>query len=301
MRIGDNVNFLSHNEIAWLTDIVQRRGKMDLTRVHPALALLLAGSVFCIGSAEAGLRLVERERVVLKLRPLTTLQAEGEYELRLPLDQEGHLSMEVRWPDEESLSRIDLRAGQRPRATGQGQTIDLHADVTLPGGAKRQARRTLVFTDSAMELFELLRDQDDRSLVLAVVAEVQSELALPGAGSSGQPIQLLLEIERMEAGEATPLETNQLSTLVGEAVSYSFQIETAHGSESLRLELIPHSISGDLVQIELELSGVLPGPEGPVVIGRKEHWLGSRGASSSISLEAGEPPAGYRFLVTPRF
>jgi hypothetical protein len=263
------------------------------------LLLWLAAGAIAGGATVADIRLIERDRVVLKVRPLTPEAVE--HELRLAPGGDGLLSLEVRWPDRDSLSRIDLHARERSQPAGQGKTIDLHADVTLPDGAIREASRTLVLEESATELFELLRSAADRSLTLAIVAEVETELTLPAPGKAGLPVHLRVEVERMEAGKATPLESNQLSTFAGEAVTYSFHIDTGDGSESLRLELLPHSINGDLLQIDLDLSGVLPAADGPMVIARKEHWLGSRGASSSVTLETGEPPTGYRFIVTPRF
>ena len=41
--------------------------------------------------------------------------------------------------------------------------------------------------------------------------------------------------------------------------------------------------------------------QGVMLMSRKEQWLATRGATSSLTLETGEPPRGYRFLVTPYF
>ena len=60
-------------------------------------------------------------------------------------------------------------------------------------------------------------------------------------------------------------------------------------------------ILGDVAEIEVEISGMLPGPEGLKLVSRTEQWFSSRLSTSTAALEAGDPPTGYRFRVTPRF
>ena len=68
------------------------------------------------------------------------------------------------------------------------------------------------------------------------------------------------------------------------------------------MRLFPAQLVGDTLRIDVEISGTLPDGEGSVaVISRTEQWLSTSGATSSLALETGEPPKGFRFRVTPRF
>ncbi len=98
------------------------------------------------------------------------------------------------------------------------------------------------------------------------------------------------------------LEKDQLQTFVGQPVTYSFRLGQPGEAESGSVRLLPAQLVGDTLRIEVEMSGTLPDGEGSVaVISRTEQWLSSSGATSSLALETGEPPRGFRFRVTPRF
>ena len=71
--------------------------------------------------------------------------------------------------------------------------------------------------------------------------------------------------------------------------------------ESVLVRLTPLKLFGDVAQIEMEISAALPDGDTTRRIERKEQWLASRDTTSSVTLEAGQPPRGYRFLVTARF
>ena len=73
------------------------------------------------------------------------------------------------------------------------------------------------------------------------------------------------------------------------------------GLEAVRLSLLPASISGELVTIDAEITGALPGGAGTTLLSRRERIVASKRATSSLSATAGTPPAGYRFQVTPEF
>ena len=38
-----------------------------------------------------------------------------------------------------------------------------------------------------------------------------------------------------------------------------------------------------------------------ILVSRQEQWLSTKGTTSTLSLASGEPPTGFRFVVTPRF
>mgnify|MGYP001269063210 CR=1 FL=1 len=64
---------------------------------------------------------------------------------------------------------------------------------------------------------------------------------------------------------------------------------------------MPASIAGDLVTIDADISGALPGTGGTTLVSRRERIVASRGATSRVRATAGTPPAGYQFQVTPEF
>jgi hypothetical protein len=105
----------------------------------------------------------------------------------------------------------------------------------------------------------------------------------------------------MSVRDLARLETNELHTFVGQSVEYSFRMGQDAGLEAVRLSVLPVSISGDVVTIDAEISGALPGADGTVLSSRKQRIVASRGATSPITATAGTPPAGYRFQVTPDF
>ena len=97
------------------------------------------------------------------------------------------------------------------------------------------------------------------------------------------------------------LETNQLSTFVGQSVQYAFRRGAEESLEAVTLDLLPVSITGDLVTIQADVSGALPGSDGASLLSRHERIVASRRATSALAATSGTPPAGYRFQVTPDF
>jgi len=61
------------------------------------------------------------------------------------------------------------------------------------------------------------------------------------------------------------------------------------------------SISGDLITIQVQISGVLPSSDGPALLSRTERIIASRGSTTMVAATVGTPPSGYRFQVTPDF
>jgi hypothetical protein len=55
------------------------------------------------------------------------------------------------------------------------------------------------------------------------------------------------------------------------------------------------------VTIDAEISGALPGAGGTVLMSHSERIVASRRATSRLAATTGNPPAGYRFQVTPEF
>jgi hypothetical protein len=111
-----------------------------------------------------------------------------------------------------------------------------------------------------------------------------------------------VEIQWVERGQPVTLETNTLNSFVGQPVSYAFRLGATGEAEALSLKLHPARRVGEALRVEVDVSGTLPGSDGDLqVVARKEQWFSTSGAPSTLSLAEGDPPTGFRFLVTPSF
>jgi len=248
-------------------------------------------------------QLVEEDQVLLTVRPMnvepapqSALPAE-----QIELEDRGtEMVYKFAWPAPGAVTKVVLRASPRPPRPGAKHVVLLESLVTLPAGKQVRARREMVFDDSYTSLFEVYRERD-RALVLAVQAEHYRDTRFVVRRDAGEPIQFQLKIQRVEGNQSILLETNRLNTFVGDPVTYSFQFGKYGKGESLRIRLTPQKLYGDLAQIEVDVSGMLPDGEQTAMISRTEDWMTTRGATSSLSVAAGEPPTGFKFLVTPWF
>jgi hypothetical protein len=117
----------------------------------------------------------------------------------------------------------------------------------------------------------------------------------------GDPVRFLLDVQWLEDGHGASLETNQLSTFVGQQVTYSFDLGQTDVAQAIHIGLKPLRVYNDIVQIEMEIAGKLPEGDGMKLISRTEQWLSSRGQVSTVDVVAGDPPKGFRFVVTAQF
>lgn len=248
-------------------------------------------------------RLVEEDLVLLTVRPMNAAMAPGSVlpaeEIELE-DRGTEISYLLAWPTAEERTEVVLRASPRPPRSGARHVVALESLVKLPDGRKVRSKREMVFDDSYTSLFEVFRERE-RTLVLAVRAEHYRDTRLTVLREAGEPIQFQLEIQRVEDDRSVSLETNRMNTFVGDPVAYSFQIGEHGEGESLRIRLTPQKLYGDLAQIEVDISGMLPDGEKTSMISRTENWMTTRGATSSLSVAVGEPAVGFKFLVTPWF
>ena len=188
--------------------------------------------------------------------------------------------------------------------TGSDPTGDLvlkcRAEVTPPGKAVVRSSRDIRFSDEGTALFEVFGDAEGR-VVLTLQGERVTRAVAGPIPSPGDPVRFLVAIEGVEGDRSEVLETNELNTFVGQSVEYGFRQGVNESLETIRLVLLPESISGDLITIRAEISGVIPGPGGPSTISRSDRIVASRRAMSSVAATAGTPLAGYRFQITPDF
>lgn len=253
--------------------------------------------------AAAQIRLVEQQRVQIKVWPMA-IDIDDErslLELEVIDNSTDEIDVEIPWPSAEAPSRLVLRAGRREAPAGVSCRIRLESEVTTADGQTMMSQRVLDFDDSAKALFEAARI-GDQPMTLAIQAEADTRMIPATRSTVGPPVQFLLEIQHVSGGNAVTLETNRLNTFVGEPVIYSFKLgETGH-AESVQIQLLPVQVLGALARIEIDVTATLPG-EGnePILFSRNEEWATTRGAVSSLTIETGEPPSGFRFLVTPTF
>jgi hypothetical protein len=249
--------------------------------------------------------LVKETTITLKVRPLTA-EPRGEpeggaFSVELDGGNAVELAFDLLWPDSGSTSAVVLSAAETMPRGDMAHAVELHGALTLPGGEVVRSHRQFEFDDGgATALFELHSD-GERNLILAVEAETSTETIVAGRPTVGRPVLFRLEIQRLEGERAIPLESNLMHTFIGQAVSYSFRLGGDPDSDSALVTIEPARLLGEIAELNLEVSGTLPGGEGPVVLGKRERWLASRGAATSLSFTTGEPASGYRFVVTARF
>ncbi len=279
---------------------------MILTRVptarrsSTALALLLlAGGLIAHGASR---QVIQQEVISLELRPLTASLAGASAQGPRPhviVDPKkgGEVVFSVRWPADEP-SEVTIKATEAGRR-GETRRISLVAQIALPDGTTVRSERTLDINEGATALFELFR-LDNRPLTLAVEGQVITRPVLADLPHAGRPVRFQVQIHRVDRGVAVALESNDLSTFLGSPVRYQFSLGSDDRAPAAELLLTPIRIDGDLVEVEVGLSGSLPG-EVTEWVSRSETWMTSRGAQQTIGLESGEPPSGYRFLVATTF
>ncbi len=174
------------------------------------------------------------------------------------------------------------------------------SSVIVPGRAPVSASREIRLAEEGSGLFDVFSD-GRRRLVLSLQGERVDRPVVRAFATIGAPVRIHIAVLRVDGPRIVPLETDELNTFVGQSVEYSFRQGENDGLEALRLSVRPVSISGDLVTIEAEISGALPGPHGTVLVSRREKIVSSRRATSDLAATTGTPPAGYRFQVTPEF
>ncbi|HXV76953.1 MAG TPA: hypothetical protein VD788_11620 [Candidatus Polarisedimenticolaceae bacterium] len=279
-----------------------------MSRTAPSTAALIcvAGSLVAWpGSAGAAPPAIERRTiVVVEVRPLTAERVgeRADRPLRLVLDSEDDAGalVELGWPTAADRSRMTFRVAHAPAVAGSERAVALDARLVLPDGTSVHASRTIAFDENETTLFEIHRF-DDRSLTLAVELATESELVVSSRLTPGSPIRFRLEIVRVLDGRSIPLENDYLNTLIGEEVSYAFRLADTADADSVSITIAPRRLVGDIAEIDISVSGKLPVGDELMIIGRTERWLASRDATSTLAFEAGQPPTGYRFLLTARF
>ncbi len=264
--------------------------------------LVLQGHI--ASSAATGTLITRQTRIVLEVRPLSAsgnAKSSPPAPLRLAIDpaSESVLEFDLLDPDGDRTCSIRLVAEERPPSADLAHQVALAAEVTLPNGRRVTATRTHAFDESSTFLFELYRSE--LPVVLVVEATVEMQTIVTRTPSVGDVVVLDLEIQNVADGKTVSLETNRLSTFVGHEVSYSFRMGDRPDSTAVNLTFTPLRVIGEIAEIEVVLTGKLSTEDGLNLVSRRENWIASRGAQSVFPFESGDPPSGYRFLVTATF
>ncbi|HZN54192.1 MAG TPA: hypothetical protein VFB67_02625 [Candidatus Polarisedimenticolaceae bacterium] len=209
-------------------------------------------------------------------------------------------AMAVPWKKNEAALKLRLEARLAPEAPGGESKVWLESTSTVPGREPARASRSVTFAEEGTGLFEVFAD-GPRRLVLAIHGEQVERPVVRRTITLGGPVRFLVSVERVDGERSVPLETDELHTFIGQPVEYSFRLGEGDGLQAVRLSLLPISASGDILTIDADIGGALPGPGGTVLVHRTERIVASRLATSSVAATVGNPPAGYRFQVTPDF
>lgn len=188
------------------------------------------------------------------------------------------------------------------------RSIDPSGEVTLScassssrtGRPAITAARELLLGDEGSGLFEVF-GEGGRRILLTLHGETVQRPVVQTYATPGDPVRFKIAVEGVEGERSAVLETNEVHSFVGQSVEYSFQAGPSEGREVIRLVLLPVAITGDMITIQADVSGVLPGADGPAMLSRSEHIVATRGSTSAVVATVGTPPAGYRFQVTPDF
>jgi hypothetical protein len=264
-----------------------------------ALVLSLAA-----GAARAGYALGREAALRIEVTPL--IVESGVTRSIEPLaveatrDEAGILETSLAWsPSGPPLAlTLEIAVGE---GTGDGgHALRLAATLRMEGSPPIRSSRVLTLAEGSAGLFDVL-EEGNRRLVLSIRAEETVRPVVQGRRKVGSPVLFQLAVERRDGERSVLLETDRLVTFLHEGVEYAFSRGEEDRRESLRLVLTPLRLEGDLVELEADVTGSLPGNEGPHVLSRTVRILASRRATSSLDVTVGDPPAGYRFLITPDF
>ncbi len=268
-------------------------------RGYSALAAVLV-----VASAAAAPSVLEAPVLRIEVTPLLveagTTRAFEPFTIEATREEAASGKTSVPWSPGGSSAKMNLEVTVGSESGGEERVLRLDAAVAVGSSPPVRSRRDLTLTEGSTGLFDVLQE-DGRHLVLSIRAEEVLRPVSSMRRKVGSPVLFLLAIERRDGERSVPLETNRLVTFLGEGVEYAFARGEADRRESLRLVLKPVRIEGDVAEVEVDVTGSLPGANGPILLSRRERIFTSRRATSSIVVTAGDPPAGYRFLVTPDF
>lgn len=211
------------------------------------------------------------------------------------------LALSFDWPGGTGTSTLTLSGTGRVAPDGDEHLVTLGSALKLPDGRVVRADWSVRIREGSTRLVEAYADRGVRVL-LALKAESVTRPVVAGAARVAPPqVRFRLEIQHVLGESSESLETNVLDTFLGESVEYSFERGQDDDLENLRVSLRPVRLDGDVAEVDVEVTGTLPGSPNRVVISRREKLLTTRGSASALTVASGDPPAGYRFQIRPEW
>jgi hypothetical protein len=267
--------------------------------------LALAVSVASIPSGHATPSVALETHVVLTIEALTVEEGRSKTlgvsrEAEVGPYQPAAISFVVPWGAGGASLNVRFDARMTSLTPDGEAVLYCESSVARAGRPPVLASREIRLAEEGSGLFEVFGDGTRRLLLTLRGEQVARAIVRPPA-AAGAPVKFVVAVERVDGERIVLLETNELHTFVGQSVEYSFRHGEDEGLEAVRLSLLPTAVSGDLVTIEAEISGALPGPGGTVLVSHRERIVASRRATSRLAATTGTPPAGYSFQVTPDF
>jgi hypothetical protein len=268
---------------------------------------LLAALVWCVagsGALAGPPSIVNEDRVLLRIRPVVVDQEDTvtyeERTLEIDPKEGGFLEFRMPWPPTGNLGRLALSATGRAGAAEGVQAFRLECSWTPPGEATVRSSRDFRVKPGTTTFMELY-NRGGRHLTLALQAEHVLRPVLRKPDPRGIPVRFHVTVERVVDGKGVILESNDLSTLLGEDVGYAFRLGEGESLQTLDLRLRPLSIEGTLIEMEVALRGTLWVAGSPLYVDRRNRVMTSRAAATPVVAVDGDPPNGFRFQVTPLF
>jgi hypothetical protein len=268
-------------------------------------AVALAVSCVAAPAGNAVAPVVLERHVVLRVEamigePARSLTVGTPQESEIGPGAPAEFEFSVPWGTDGSTLTVRLSARLTSAEPDGEAVVSCESSVSASGGPPVSASRQIRLAEEGSGLFDVF-SEGRRRIVLSLQGEAVDRPVVRRFATIGAPVRILVAVERVDGTRIVPLETDELHTFVGQSVEYSFRRGEDEGLEAVRLIVRPVAISGDLVTIEAEISGALPGPRGTVLVSHSERIVASRRATSRLEATAGTPPAGYRFQVTPEF
>jgi hypothetical protein len=221
-------------------------------------------------------------------------------EAELAPDQPATLELAVPWGSKAELLSVQLDATLRSMTPDGDAVVQLEAKVTPPGGTPVAASRSVRLGDGGTGLFEVY-GEGERRVILTMRGDQVPRAVVRRPAQPGPAVSFGVAVLRVDGERVVLLETNDLHTFVGQSIEYSFRRGQDDALETVRLSLLPVSVTGDVVTIDAEIEGALPGASGSILLSHNERIVASRRSTSTLQATASTPPAGYRFQVTPDF
>jgi len=277
-----------------------------MKRVPSRRTLVLAAALLggCGGRALAIAPVSLETRAVVRVEALTLEEGQS-----AATGSSGHAEVGPSSP-----ATIDLRVPWGPAgdtvgvrltvklsaASEDGVVLECASTATSAGTPPVRAFREFRIADEGDGLFEVFGDVG-RRLLLTIHAERVERPVVRGPVNPGDPVRFVIAVEGISGEHSAVLETNDVRSFVGQSVEYSFHLGQNEERESIRLVILPISITGDMMTMQVDVSGVLPGPDGPALLSRTDRIVASRRSTTPVLATVGTPPSGYRFQVTPDF